>query len=62
MEDRALVGVDEMAKFLRVNSRTIGRLIRVAGLPAARIGAHKCSTVGLLVRWIEAKAEEARNG
>jgi hypothetical protein len=52
-----LIGLDDIASYLRVNRKTISRFIR-EGLPVMRLGLPLATTKRLAVEWIEAKAKE----
>ena len=57
-----LVGILEIAAFMRLNHRTVTGLIRSGGLPVTRCGLGKVSTKGAIIRWLERRAENGSNG
>jgi hypothetical protein len=50
-----LIGLDDIAAFMRVNRKQVSRFIR-EGLPAVRVGLPLVSTRKLVIAWIETKA------
>jgi hypothetical protein len=52
-----LIGLDDIASYLRVNRKMVSRFIS-QGMPAARVGLPLVSTRKLVIEWIEQRAKE----
>jgi hypothetical protein len=61
-DSEILNGVSEIAQFMRLSSRTVGALIKTAGLPTCRVGLGKSTTKTAVVNWLTRRAEGRIDG